>query len=105
MRTVTSSPGCGHAWTASPGGHLADTELLEEQQAVGVGPVLCELAVSDAQDVGTGEADVPADGLGRRAGKAAAVGALRFPPHELTHPLSAWRPCISVVPVPVSGAA
>src|SRR6266851_5854173 len=52
----------------SAGGHLADAELLEEQQAVGVGPILCELAVSDAQDVGAGEAGVPADGLGRRPG-------------------------------------
>ena len=31
------------------GGHLADTELLEEQQAVGVSPVFGELAVGDAR--------------------------------------------------------
>ena len=60
----------------SVGGHLADAELLEEQQAVGVGPVLGELAVSGAQDVGTGETDVPADGLGRRAWEAAGAPGL-----------------------------
>src|SRR5258708_8655595 len=71
----------------SAGGHLADAELLEEQQAVGVGPVLGELAVGGAQDVGTGEADVPAAGLGRRAGEAAVVGASPLPPpHQLLAP-------------------
>jgi hypothetical protein len=34
------------------GGNLPDAKLLEEQQAVGVGPVLGELAVGDAQGIG-----------------------------------------------------
>jgi hypothetical protein len=50
------------------GGYLAHAELLEEQQAVGIGPVLGALAVGDAQ--GAGEGDLPADRLGRRAGEA-----------------------------------
>jgi len=62
------------------GGNRPDTELLEEQQAVGVGPVLGELAVGDAQGVGAGERDLPADRLGRSTGEAAPVGAARLPP-------------------------
>ena len=40
------------------------------------------LAVGDAQGVGAGEADVPADRLGRRAGEAAGVDAVRPPAHD-----------------------
>ena len=43
------------------GGHLAHAELLEEQQAVRVGPVLGELAAGDTQGVGACEDDPPAD--------------------------------------------
>src|SRR5208282_875465 len=59
---------------SSLGRHLADAELLDEQQAVGVGPVFGELAVGDAQGVGAGEGDGPADRVGGRAGEAAGVG-------------------------------
>jgi hypothetical protein len=55
---------------------------VEEQEAVSVGPVLGELAVGDAQDVGAGEGEVPAGRLGRRAGEAAGVGAACLPPHD-----------------------
>src|SRR5271170_1610326 len=78
LRTV---PGCGVSGSAA-GGHLVYAELLEEKQAVGVGPVLGELAIGDAQGVSAGEGDGPADGLSRRAGEAAAVGAARLPPHH-----------------------
>src|ERR1035438_443777 len=62
--------------------HLAHAELLEEQQAVGVGPVLGELAAGDAQGVSAGEGYLPAGRLGCRAGEAAGVGAVRLPPHD-----------------------
>src|SRR6516164_939279 len=64
------------------GGHFPDTELLDEQQAVGVTPVLGDLAVGDAQDVGAGEGDLPADRVRGGAGEAAAVGAARPPPYD-----------------------
>ena len=46
------------------GGNRLDAELLEEQQAVRVGPVLGEHAVVDAQGVGAGEGDLTADRIG-----------------------------------------
>lgn len=64
------------------GGYFAHAELLDKQQAVGVGPVLRELAVGDAQGVGPGEGDRSADSLGCRPGEAAGVGPVCLPPHD-----------------------
>ena len=60
--TRTGLAGC--IMILPPGGHLPDAQLLEEQQAVRVGPVLGEHAVGDAQGIGAGEADLAANRLG-----------------------------------------
>lgn len=61
---------------------FADAELLNEQQAVGVGPLLRQHPVDDAERVGAGERDDRANRVVRRARESTAIGALGLPAHD-----------------------